>query len=138
MSLKKSKKHVVSKLKAIGTMLTLFAIKTNMVFAAEGGTTIGTAEVTQATDNIKRVITSIAMPLGGVLIFASVVVAAIKMIANSNNPQKRAESIGSLAWICGRWRCFRCKFNNRRNNCKYCNKQYWWITWWIGGAYESI
>lgn len=23
------------------------------------------------------------------------------MIANSNNPQKRAESIGSLAWICG-------------------------------------
>ncbi len=38
---------------------------------------------------------------GGVLIFASVVVAAIKMIANSNNPQKRSESIGSLAWICG-------------------------------------
>ena len=101
MSLKKSKKHVVSKLKAIGTMLTLFAIKTNMVFAAEGGTTIGTAEVTQATDNIKRVITSIAMPLGGVLIFASIVIAAIKMIANANNPQKRAESIGSLAWICG-------------------------------------
>ena len=28
-------------------------------------------------------------------------VAAIKMIANSNNPQKRSESIGSLAWICG-------------------------------------
>ena len=23
------------------------------------------------------------------------------MIANSNNPQKRSESIGSLAWICG-------------------------------------
>ena len=38
---------------------------------------------------------------GGVLIFASVVVAAIKMIANANNPQKRSESIGSLAWICG-------------------------------------
>lgn len=29
------------------------------------------------------------------------VVAALKMIANSNNPQKRAESIGALAWICG-------------------------------------
>ena len=39
--------------------------------------------------------------LAGVLIFASVVVAALKMIANANNPQKRAESIGSLAWICG-------------------------------------
>ena len=38
---------------------------------------------------------------GGVLIFASIVIAAIKMIANANNPQKRAESIGSLAWICG-------------------------------------
>lgn len=62
---------------------------------------IGTAEVQTATENIKRVITSIAMPLGGVLIFASIVVAAIKMIANANNPQKRAESIGSLAWICG-------------------------------------
>ncbi len=23
------------------------------------------------------------------------------MIANANNPQKRAESIGSLAWVCG-------------------------------------
>ncbi len=100
MNFKKVKKQIVPKLKTIGTMLTLFAIKTNMAFAAEGST-IGTAEVTQATDNIKRVITSIAMPLGGVLIFASVVIAAIKMIANSNNPQKRAESIGSLAWICG-------------------------------------
>ena len=79
-------------------MITLFAIKANMCFATEGGTTIGTAEVETATENIKRVITSIAMPLGGVL---SVVIAAIKMIANSNNPQKRAESIGSLAWICG-------------------------------------
>jgi len=39
--------------------------------------------------------------LVGVLIFASIVIAAIKMIANANNPQKRAESIGSLAWICG-------------------------------------
>lgn len=29
------------------------------------------------------------------------VVAALKMIANSNNPQKRSDSISSLAWICG-------------------------------------
>ena len=64
MKFKKRKKQIVSKLKAIGTMITLFAIRTNMAFAAEGGnTTIGTAEVQQATDNIKRVITSIAMPL---------------------------------------------------------------------------
>ena len=101
MNFKNRKKHLVPKIKAIGTMITLFAIKANMCFATECGTTIGTAEVETATENIKRVITSIAMPLGGVLIFASVVIAAIKMIANSNNPQKRAESIGSLAWICG-------------------------------------
>lgn len=103
MNLVKNKQQVITKLKVIGTMITLFLIKANMVFAVEDENTItiGTAEVKQATDNIQRVITSVAMPLGGVLIFASVVVAAIKMIANSNNPQKRAESIGSLAWICG-------------------------------------
>lgn len=95
--MKINKKNLLAKLLVIGTVIALLVIKTNICFA-EG---IGTAEVQTATDNIKRVITSIAMPLGGVLIFASVVVAAIKMIANANNPQKRAESIGSLAWICG-------------------------------------
>ena len=77
----------------------LLVLLGNMCFATSTG--IGTAEVQTATENIKRVITSIAMPLGGVLIFASIVIAAIKMIVNANNPQKRAESIGSLAWICG-------------------------------------
>ncbi len=101
MKFKKGKKQIVPKLRAIGTALTLFAIKANMCFATDTTSGIGTAEVQTATENIKRVITSIAMPLGGVLIFASVVIAAIKMIANSNNPQKRSESIGSLAWICG-------------------------------------
>jgi hypothetical protein len=98
MKLTKRKKQMITKLSTIGTSLTLLAIQGNVCFAESG---IGTAEVQTATDNIKRVITSIAMPLGGVLIFASIVVAAIKMIANANNPQKRAESIGSLAWICG-------------------------------------
>lgn len=89
---------LIKNISAIGTTISVIAINANSSFATEG---IGTAEVTTATDNIKRVITSIAMPLGGVLIFASIVIAAIKMIANANNPQKRAESIGSLAWICG-------------------------------------
>jgi len=95
--MKLTKKKVLTKLSTIGTMISLIVLKTNMCFA----TGIGTQEVQTATENIKRVITSIAMPLGGVLIFASIVVAAIKMIANANNPQKRAESISSLAWICG-------------------------------------
>lgn len=97
MKLIKSKKQIITKLSSIGIVLTLLFIKGNIVFA----TGIGTAEVQTATENIRRVITSIAMPLGSVLIFASVVIAAIKMIVNANNPQKRAESIGSLAWICG-------------------------------------
>ena len=98
MKINKKNKQIFSKLSAIGTTIALMIMKSNMVFAETG---IATAEVNTATDNIKRVITSIAMPLGGVMIFASVVIAAIKMIANANNPQKRAESIGSLAWICG-------------------------------------
>lgn len=97
MNLTKKKKQILTKLSTIGTTITLILMQSNVCLA----TTIGTAEVEAATTNIKRVITSIAMPLGGVLIFASIVVAALKMIANSNNPQKRAESIGSLAWICG-------------------------------------
>lgn len=48
-------------LSSIGTALTTIAIN-SQVFAVEGSS-IGTAEVTAATENIKRVITSIAMPL---------------------------------------------------------------------------
>lgn len=59
MKLSKRKKQIITKLSTLGTMLTLLAIRSNAVFA----TGIGTAEVQTATDNIKRVITSIAMPL---------------------------------------------------------------------------
>ena len=62
MNLSKRKKNILNKLSTIGTTITLIAIKTNMVLAAETSG-IGTAEVQTATDNIKRVITSIAMPL---------------------------------------------------------------------------
>ena len=41
------------------------------------------------------------MPLGGVLIFASVVVAAIKMIANANNPQKELNQQDHLLGFVG-------------------------------------
>ena len=65
MNLKKTKKQLLSKLSAIGTTITLIAIKSNMCFATTNATSgIGTAEVKTATENIERVITSIAMPLG--------------------------------------------------------------------------
>lgn len=58
--MKKSK--IKTKLGAIGTTLFLTAMQGQTVFGTEGG--IGTAEVKTATENIQRVITSIAMPLG--------------------------------------------------------------------------
>ena len=61
MNLKKRNK-LVTKLSTIGTTITLLLLKCNTCFADD--TTIGTAEVETATENIKRVITSIAMPLG--------------------------------------------------------------------------
>lgn len=57
----KRKNKLISKLSAIGITLGLYLWKTTNVCLATG---IGTAEVQTATDNIKRVITSIAMPLG--------------------------------------------------------------------------
>ncbi len=59
MNLTKKKKQLLTKLSAISTTLTLLVIKSNICFA----TSIGTQEVETATENIKRVITSIAMPL---------------------------------------------------------------------------
>ena len=60
MNITKKKKKLIPKLSSIGTTITLLLIQCNQCFAES----IGTAEVDAATDNIKRVITSIAMPLG--------------------------------------------------------------------------
>lgn len=68
------------------------------VFAAQGS--ISTAEVNQATENIKNAVIKLAMPIGGILVFVSIVIIALKMIVNSNNANKRSESIGALAWVC--------------------------------------
>ena len=63
MNLSKRKKQ----LSTFATTLSLLAIKSTMCFATQG--TIGTAEVETATENIQRVIISIAMPLGRCLNF---------------------------------------------------------------------
>ena len=81
----------------LSTIPAALIIFSNNEFAT--GATLGTQEVTTATQNLQRVITSLAIPLGSVIIFASIVITALKMIFNSNNPNKRSESIGSLAWI---------------------------------------
>ena len=64
MKITTKKKLVVIRIFTILAIIMMFFTNINAIFATEGGTTgIGTAEVTQATDNIKRVITSIAMPI---------------------------------------------------------------------------
>ncbi len=68
------------------------------VYAASS---ISTAEVQTATENIKNAVVKLAMPVGSILMFVSIVIIALKMIANSGNPNKRTESIGSLAWVAG-------------------------------------
>lgn len=62
---------------------------------------ISTTEIKTATDNIKNAVVKLAIPIGSVLMFVSIVIIALKMIANSGNPSKRTESIGSLAWVAG-------------------------------------
>lgn len=62
---------------------------------------ISTTEVKIATDNVKNAVVKLAIPIGSVLMFVSIVIIALKMIANSGNPNKRTESIGSLAWVAG-------------------------------------
>lgn len=60
MSFTKTKKSIQKKLFSIITTLSLICIKSGRCLAESG---IGTAEVQTATENIKRVIISIAMPL---------------------------------------------------------------------------
>ena len=76
-------------------MVMLLNIKT---YAA---TTIGTQEVETATQNIRDAVIKLAMSVGSVLMFVSIVLIAIKLIVNANNPNKRSEGIGGLAWVAG-------------------------------------
>lgn len=92
MNLAKFKKKI-TKSSIIAPFL-LLVTKAN-VFAA----TIGTQEVETATQNIKNAVIKLAMPIGSVLMFVSIVIIAIKIIINANNPNKRSEGIGGLAWV---------------------------------------
>ena len=99
---KENLKKVYYKIKnKIWTIPTLLMIMPTKVFATDtGDSSISTAEVNQATENIKNAVIKLAMPIGGILVFVSIVIIALKMIVNSNNANKRSESIGSLAWVC--------------------------------------
>ncbi len=83
--------------------LTILTTPMILTFARVGvyASSISTAEVETATENIKNAVVKLAMPIGSILMFVSIVIIALKMIANSGNPNKRTESIGSLAWVAG-------------------------------------
>ena len=83
------------KIASIATPLMLMLCKLNVY--ASG--TIGTEEVETATRNIRDAVIKLAMPVGSVLMFVSIVIIAIKLIVNANNPNKRSEGIGGLAWV---------------------------------------
>ena len=61
----KTKRKILAKLASVLIVLALFTITIfpTLALATSSGS-VGTAEVKTATDNIKKVITSIAMPLG--------------------------------------------------------------------------
>jgi len=80
--------------------LTLSLLPSKAFAADKNQGSISTAEITQATENIKNAVIKLAMPIGGILVFVSIVIIALKMIVNANNANKRSESIGSLAWVC--------------------------------------
>lgn len=88
----KLQKFKIASLVTLGTMF-LFNLKTY------ASSTIGTQEVETATQNIKNAVIQLAMPVGSVLMFVSIVIIAIKLIVNANNPNKRSEGIGGLAWV---------------------------------------
>ena len=97
--LKENIKKLMYKIKnKIWIVLPILMMLPSKVFAVEGS--INTAEINQATENIKNAVVKLAMPIGGILVFVSIVIIALKMIVNSNNANKRSESIGALAWVC--------------------------------------
>ena len=91
-------KRIEKKKFTLFTTPILLALMKAKVYAASS---ISTTEVLTATDNIKNAVIKLAMPIGSILMFVSIVIIALKMIANSGNPNKRTESIGSLAWVAG-------------------------------------
>lgn len=93
MQMKELRKKLKLSTITVPLMVMMLNIKT---YAA---TTIGTQEVETATQNIRDAVIKLAMPVGSVLMFVSIVIIAIKLIVNANNPNKRSEGIGGLAWV---------------------------------------
>ena len=103
-NLKKSRlrlKRFLNKLKQKIWILPVVLMTTSS-FSRCFATSISTAEVSQATENVKNAIIKLAMPIGGILVFTSIVIISLKMIVNANNANKRSESIRKSGMGCSR------------------------------------
>ena len=99
--LKEKLKRLLRKLRKLKISLYSTPFFLALMKARVYASTISTKEVEDATGNIENAVIKLAMPIGSVLVFVSIVIIALKMIVNSGNPNKRTESIGSLAWVVG-------------------------------------
>lgn len=95
-TIKRIKEKVAMATIIAGTFL--ITLPTN-VYAAPGGSAIDTKAVTTITSKIKVAVTTLAMPIGSVLIFICVVLTAIKLAVNHNNPKARTENLSSIGWL---------------------------------------
>lgn len=91
----------INKVKTLVSTLfaTIFVSANSLVVKAAGTSVITNEDASNLGNNIKSAVEAIAMPLGSALVFASVVMAAIRIIVNHYNPNKRGEALGSIGWI---------------------------------------
>jgi len=73
-------------------------LNVNKVFA-EGSSAIDASQVDSITNKMKEAVTSLAMPIGSILIFVCVVITALRIAINHNNPNKRSENLASIGWL---------------------------------------
>jgi cytochrome bd-type quinol oxidase subunit 1 len=96
-------KKILSKISAsmllFYTTLQMNTIKALAAGSDTDGQTGIQAHVSDVTDKIKNAVANVAMPIGGVLIFLSIVIVAIKIIVSHYNPNKRSEALGGLLWV---------------------------------------
>lgn len=93
-------KKLKTKVLEIGICTSTFLFNAyTKVAAAPGSSAINTEQVETITGKIKDAVTSLAMPIGSLLIFICVVLTSIRLAISHNNPKARTENLSSLGWL---------------------------------------
>lgn len=97
--LKKLKEKFLAVTLACGAWLT---VMTTIAMAENGnGGAVKAATAEDVSERIVTVLNDVLMPIGGLVIFVTVVIAAFKIITTANKPGDRAEAMASLPYIVG-------------------------------------